>query len=73
VCFEDLGVGNITEEQIMAVANNCCEEGSLMYHEPYSFNPQIIAEAMKKAGCCWKGKKADEGKIGAISIFEILS
>lgn len=57
VCFEDLGVGDITEEQIMAVANNCCEEGSLMYHEPYSFNPQMIAEAMKKADALGKAKK----------------
>lgn len=28
-----------------------------MYHEPYSFNPQIIAEAMKKADAAGKAKK----------------
>lgn len=56
VCFEDLGLGNITEEQIMAVAKDCCVEGNIMYHEPYSFNPLTIAKAMKKADAIGKAK-----------------
>ena len=62
VCFEDLGVGDITEEQIIAVANNCCEEGNIMYHEPYSFNSLTIAAAMKKADAAGKTKKQQKTK-----------
>ncbi|MEN6463147.1 MAG: glycerol dehydrogenase [Syntrophomonas sp.] len=56
VCFADLGVSDITDEQIMAVANNCCAEGNIMYHEPYSFTPLTIAKAMKKADAIGKAK-----------------
>lgn len=56
VCFEGLGVGDITEEQIIAVADNCCGEGNIMYHEPYSFNSLTIAKAMKEADAIGKAK-----------------
>jgi len=62
VCFEDLGVSDITEEQIITVAENCCEKGSIMYHEPYSFNSLTIADAMKKADALGKGKKRFKAK-----------
>jgi len=61
VCFADLGVDDVTEEQIIAVAENTCEKESTIYHEPYSFTPQMIAEAMKKADALGKMKKTKRG------------
>jgi len=62
VCFEDLGVGDITEEQIKAVAENCCGEGNIMYHEPFTFNVNTIMDAMKKADFIGREKKLAKGK-----------
>ena len=62
VCFEDLGVGDITEEQMMAVAGNCCEEGNSMYKEPYTFNQLTVAKAMQKADAMGREKKALKAK-----------
>lgn len=57
VCFEDLGLKDITEEQISAVANSCCESGSLLYHEPYSFDSPRVARAMKEADARGQDRK----------------
>ncbi|MDD4239225.1 MAG: glycerol dehydrogenase [Desulfotomaculaceae bacterium] len=57
VCFEDLGLGDITEEQIIAVAANCCGEGNFMYHEPFAFDVSTIANAIKEADAIGRKKK----------------
>lgn len=57
VCFADLGIGSVTEKELLMVAENCCQEGNLMYHEPFSINVDMLVNAMNKADSVGKEKK----------------
>ncbi|MEN6391590.1 MAG: glycerol dehydrogenase [Syntrophomonas sp.] len=58
VCFEDLGITNITEKELVIVAESCCSEGDIMYHEPFQIKVDTLVNAMKKTDTIGKEKKS---------------
>ena len=49
ICFADLGCPEITEEQIMQIAEKACEQGSTVFHVPVEVNIQTVTDALIKA------------------------
>lgn len=59
VCFEDLGIPEITDQEILLAAEAACRPGSSLYHEPVPVTAEIVAGAMKAADAIGRKKKAD--------------
>ncbi|EJI7842136.1 glycerol dehydrogenase, partial [Salmonella enterica subsp. enterica serovar Aba] len=44
-----IGLGNVTDEQLLAVAKASCQEGETMHNEPYAVTPERILAALRAA------------------------
>lgn len=49
VTFEELGLKEITDEQIMAVAEAACAENDTLHNMPFEVTPEKVAAALKAA------------------------
>lgn len=49
VTWKELGVENITDEQIMAVAEAACAENDTLHNMPFEVTPETVAAALKAA------------------------
>ncbi|HBR6268375.1 TPA: glycerol dehydrogenase [Klebsiella pneumoniae] len=44
-----IGLNNVTDEQLLAVATASCQEGETMHNEPYAVTPERILAALRAA------------------------
>lgn len=44
-----IGLSNVTDEQLLAVATASCQEGETMHNEPYAVTPERILAALRAA------------------------
>ncbi len=49
VTFEELGIADVTEEELMGAAREACPEGGNIHHMPFEVTPQRVFAAMKAA------------------------
>lgn len=49
VTFEELGAGNVTDEQLMEVAKAACAEGDTLHNMPFTVTPESVFAAIKAA------------------------
>lgn len=47
--FAQIGLANVTDEQLLAVATASCQEGETMHNEPYAVTPERILAALRAA------------------------
>ncbi len=47
--FKDLGIEEVTDEDLMKVANASCAEGETIYNMPFEITPKLVFSAMKIA------------------------
>lgn len=44
-----IGLGNVTNEQLLAVATASCQQGETMHNEPYAVTPERVLAALRTA------------------------
>lgn len=49
ITFEQLGISDITDEKLMAVAEATCSEGESIYNMPFEINAEMVVSALKAA------------------------
>ena len=49
VTLEELGAGNVTDEQLMEVAKAACAEGDTLHNMPFTVTPESVFAAIKAA------------------------
>ena len=49
VTFKELGITEVTEEKLMAVATAACAEGDTLHNMPFEVTPEKVCAALKAA------------------------
>lgn len=49
ITLYELGIEDVTEEKIMAVANAACAEGDTMHNMPFEVTPKMVYDAILAA------------------------
>ena len=49
VTFEELGIGDISDEELMGAAREACPEGGNIHHMPFPVDADKVFAAMKAA------------------------
>ena len=49
VTFKQLGINEVTEEKLMAVAEAACAEGDTLHNMPFEVTPKSVCAALKAA------------------------
>ena len=58
VCFADLGVPDVTDEQLAAVAARALATGETIYNEPCALSPNAIIDALRSADARGRAARA---------------
>ena len=61
VCFEDIGVTEVSEEELKAVAEKTCIPEESVYSMPFTVNPETVAAAIVTADSL--GKEYKKGRV----------
>ena len=49
VTFKELGITEVTDEKLMAVASAACAEGDTLHNMPFEVTPEKVCAALKAA------------------------
>ena len=57
--LEDIGLKDVSDEDIMKVAKASCAEGETIFNEPYPVTPEAVYCAIKTADAIGRKRRAD--------------
>jgi glycerol dehydrogenase len=58
VTLEDIGVGDVSREDLEKVAEAACAEGETIHNEPFEVHPQMVLDAMLAADAFGRQRRA---------------
>lgn len=58
VTLADIGLGEVSDADLMAVAQAACQAGETMHNEPYDVTPEAVMAALRTADAVGRARKA---------------
>jgi glycerol dehydrogenase len=62
--FDGIGLGGVSNDELMKVAESTCAENETIYNEPIAVEPMTVLSALKAADAQGRRRKSAAAKAG---------